>query len=284
MSTVPLQDKITLRNFHTIATLGFDAWSRPSRPQPITLSISLGLPTTTAGISDDLGHSFSYGTMCKDLQRAVEGIEHSGIDELLLGVLWIARKWPGRSLDVEVVAPNALLRCEGGLGVSKRCFRYGDERDHHVNSHESLDHWTLDAEEWCIKGLKCACVIGVNPPERKEKQNVVIELRCKNESHEVTQFADALKKEGNVLWRNMVRRVCDVTEASSFQTLEALAALIAKTCLEVDSHIPRVSVKVEKPSALTFVEGAGVEITRDRNWLSAVSSTSDGPDATSSED
>lgn len=57
-----------------------------------------------------------------------------------------------------------------------------------------------------------------------------------------------------------------VIEVSSFRTLEALAALIAETILKV-SGFPKVVVKVEKPSALAAVEGAGVEIERDREWM-----------------
>ena len=55
-------------------------------------------------------------------------------------------------------------------------------------------------------------------------------------------------------------------EPSSFQTLEALAALVAGTCLK-NCSMPQVTVSIEKPSAMTFVEGAGVEITRDRSFL-----------------
>lgn len=32
-------------------------------------------------------------------------------------------------------------------------------------------------------------------------------------------------------------------------------------------HVARVTVAVEKPSALPFVEGAGVEITRDQDFF-----------------
>lgn len=31
--------------------------------------------------------------------------------------------------------------------------------------------------------------------------------------------------------------------------------------------VPQVTVRIEKPSALTFVHGAGVEIIRDRRWM-----------------
>lgn len=43
--------------------------------------------------------------------------------------------------------------------------------------------------------------------------------------------------------------------------MEALAARIAKTALD-SFPVDEITVSVEKPSALTFVEGAGVEITR----------------------
>ena len=272
MSTVPPQDKITLRNFHTTAILGLDAWSRPSRPQPVTLSISLGRSTANAGISDDISHTFSYGTMCKEVQKCAEGKEFRDIDSLLLTVLNTANEWPGEILKIEVVAPTALLRC-GNLGVSMECSLYHhDDAVGSATAEACLSKWTAETQEWCMRGLRCACIIGVNPPERKEKQDVVIELRStiyrKIDGREgMMQIVRVRGREAHGLWRNMVQQVYEVTEASSFQTLEALAALIAKTCLEVEDALLRIKVNIEKPSALTFVDGAGVEITRDRNWL-----------------
>ena len=57
-----------------------------------------------------------------------------------------------------------------------------------------------------------------------------------------------------------------VVEVSTFETLEALSTLIAKTALE-GFPIPQITVSVEKPSALTFVDGSGVQIVRDRKWI-----------------
>lgn len=56
-------------------------------------------------------------------------------------------------------------------------------------------------------------------------------------------------------------------EYSSFETLEALAARIAKTALD-SFPVQEITVSVEKPSALSFVEGAGVEITRRKESYS----------------
>lgn len=60
-----------------------------------------------------------------------------------------------------------------------------------------------------------------------------------------------------------------VVEVSSFETLEALSTLIAKTALE-GFPIPQITVAIEKPSALTFVDGAGVQIVRDRRWVQSL--------------
>lgn len=52
-------------------------------------------------------------------------------------------------------------------------------------------------------------------------------------------------------------------ESSAFSTLEALADRIARTsCAEFP--IITLTVAVQKPSALHFVDGAGVQITRHR--------------------
>ena len=55
-------------------------------------------------------------------------------------------------------------------------------------------------------------------------------------------------------------------ETSSCETLEALCTLIAKNALG-KFLIPQIGVRIEKPSALPWVEGAGVEINRDQTWL-----------------
>ena len=50
-------------------------------------------------------------------------------------------------------------------------------------------------------------------------------------------------------------------ETSSYETLEALALRIASICGGKGS-VRRIKVSVEKPSALAFVDGAGVQMTQ----------------------
>jgi dihydroneopterin aldolase len=55
-------------------------------------------------------------------------------------------------------------------------------------------------------------------------------------------------------------------EETSFQTVEALATFVARIAT-VDFANERVKVRVEKPSALAFVERSGVEVTRSQAFF-----------------
>ncbi len=187
-------DTIILRNLHTACCIGPDAWSRPGKQQPLILNLKLQLDTRTAGLSDDIANTFSYGTMCKDVLSVVEGGHFDSVGKLMEQIAPVAASWPGNWLRVGVRATKALLRVEGGL----ECEVLFEKRR----------RWEGRRWEWGILGLKAACVVGVNPHERLEKQGVVIELRIgvegeKWESVENLGYND-------LVWRDLVRAVCEV--------------------------------------------------------------------------
>jgi FolB domain-containing protein len=111
-----------------------------------------------------------------------------------------------------------------------------------------------------ISDLLVRCIIGVRDEERREKQDVVINLSL---------FADLTKPgksdriEDAVDYSTVKKRVLRMAENSQFFLVEALAEAIAEICLEQPA-ISRVQVRVEKPSALRFARSVGVEITRER--------------------
>ena len=86
------------------------------KPQPIILSISLTFDTTSAGASDDVAETFSYGQMGKEIVAKVEGSIFADMDHLVQVFPEIGRNWPGTGLRLCFRAPEGLLRCEGGLG------------------------------------------------------------------------------------------------------------------------------------------------------------------------
>ena len=109
-----------------------------------------------------------------------------------------------------------------------------------------------------IEDLLLRCIIGVNPEERREKQNVTVCL---------TLFAD-LRESGRsdeladtVNYRQVKRQVCELVENSKYYLVEKMAAEIARLCLETP-RVERVRVRVEKPGALRFARTVAVEIER----------------------
>jgi dihydroneopterin aldolase len=55
-------------------------------------------------------------------------------------------------------------------------------------------------------------------------------------------------------------------EETTFQTVEALATFVARI-VTMDFANERVTVRVEKPSAMPFVETSGVEVTRSQAFF-----------------
>ncbi|KAI4166168.1 MAG: hypothetical protein LQ342_000054 [Letrouitia transgressa] len=248
-------DTIYLRNLHLSAVIGPDAWGREDKIQPVVLNVRLKIDTTTASTSDDISHTFSYGQMCKEITSQLDGKAFNSLQHLITVLTTFAAFWPGEDTRLQAMAPKALLRVDGGLELShtiRKKERYEEEGVPQVRH--------VDTRSWSIKGLKVGCIIGVNPHERLQKQGVNIDLRIPAIDPRTFDAPNGASEN----WRTLVKRVCEVVEYSSFETLEALAALIAKTALE-GFPVQEITVSVEKPSALTFVEGAGVEITRRKD-------------------
>lgn len=191
MASTKTLDTITLRNLHTTCCIGPDAWSRPGKQQPLLLTLALHLDTSAAGATDDIDSTFSYGIMCKDVLAAIEGGDFESMRALVEGIVRVARGWPGVGLRVGVVAMKALLRVEGGLGLE-------------VSYEREIWGWRRGVWEWGVRGLRCACVVGVNEHERGERQGVVLGLGLGLEG----VLEEGVFREG--AWRELVRGVCEV--------------------------------------------------------------------------
>jgi FolB domain-containing protein len=116
-----------------------------------------------------------------------------------------------------------------------------------------------------IRDLLLRGILGVNPEEREKAQDILVNL---------TLFAD-LRPAGasdriddTVNYRTITKRIIAHVESIGRFTVEALAADIAKLCLE-DERVARVRVRVEKPGALRFARSVGVEIERRRGETAA---------------
>jgi FolB domain-containing protein len=111
-----------------------------------------------------------------------------------------------------------------------------------------------------IEDLAVRCIIGVNADERREKQDVVINVALSadlSKAGRSDDFGDAVD------YRSIKKRILSMAESSQFYLVEALAERVAEICLE-NPLVEQAQVTVEKPSALRFARSVGVEITRVR--------------------
>lgn len=120
--------------------------------------------------------------------------------------------------------------------------------------------WSRTVDKIHIRDLSLRCIIGVNDDERREKQDVIVNITLH------TDFAPAAASDDfarAVDYKKVKLRVVSLVEGSRYYLLEALAEAIACACLEFE-RVQQVDVMVEKPGALRFARTVGVEISRKR--------------------
>ena len=111
-----------------------------------------------------------------------------------------------------------------------------------------------------IKDLLLRCIIGTNESERREKQDVLINIEMSLDFLEAAR-TDDISKSAN--YKEINKKIIPLVENSQYFLVETLAEKIAQTCLK-NPKIMKVKVSVEKPGALRFARSVGVEITRKR--------------------
>lgn len=111
-----------------------------------------------------------------------------------------------------------------------------------------------------ISDLLARCVLGVGEEERREKQDVVINIELLADLSAASasdEFADTVD------YRDLKKRVLSFVEQSQFYLLEALTDRVVNLCLQ-HPLTEQATVRIEKPSALRFARSVSVEITKRR--------------------
>ena len=111
-----------------------------------------------------------------------------------------------------------------------------------------------------IRDLALRCLIGVFPEERREKQDVIINivLEC-----DLRKAGRTDRLEDTVNYKDLKDRIVQRIEPSKFFLIEKMADCIAGLCLRTRG-VKAVTVTVDKPGALTKARSAAVEIRRRR--------------------
>jgi len=112
-----------------------------------------------------------------------------------------------------------------------------------------------------IRDLALRCIIGIFPEERREKQDIVINVEI---SADLRKAGRSDNLNDTVDYKAIKKAILKLVENSSFKLIEALAESIADIAL-ADDKVQQVVVAIDKPGALRFAKSSAVEITRTRN-------------------
>ena len=111
-----------------------------------------------------------------------------------------------------------------------------------------------------ITDLHLRAIIGINPDERKNLQDVLINIVLYVDSLHAAK-SDDISDSAN--YRTITKEIIKLVESSRFYLIEKLASEIAAICLK-SQQVETVSVNVQKPTALRFAKSVGITIERSK--------------------
>src|SRR3990172_664483 len=114
-----------------------------------------------------------------------------------------------------------------------------------------------------ISDLSARGIIGINEWEREKPQEIRINIVLYADLRRAGKMDDIAD---SVNYRTVAKKVQQHAESAHRLTVEALAADLARLCLE-EPGVQKVVVRVEKPGAVRFARTVGVEIERSREDL-----------------
>lgn len=252
-------DLVFVRELYVKALTGVDAWQRP-QPQPVSISIWLQTSVAQAGTTDHLVYSLNYDVISRKITRMVEGGKFKSLEEIAdnVGNEVLKDSAIGQWCKIHVKKPRALLRA-GAAEIIVTRKKKPLSSSNSISGEEGYEIVPADGttDVVLIQKLQLTTIIGVNTIERLHKQNVVIDLtlyrptgRKYNKRYDFRECVDAVESH---------------VEDSSYKTVEAFVTSVAEVVCRFG--VDKVTVRAEKPSAITFADAAGVEITRDRAYF-----------------
>ncbi|MBW2472276.1 MAG: dihydroneopterin aldolase [Deltaproteobacteria bacterium] len=111
-----------------------------------------------------------------------------------------------------------------------------------------------------IKDLVVRGIIGINPDERVNRQDVLVNITMWADTSRAAATDDI---DDAVNYKTTTKRVIAHIEEGEPMLVERLVQELADICLE-DERVEKVEVTVEKPGALRFARSVGISIIRSR--------------------
>ncbi|KJE90468.1 hypothetical protein CAOG_01778 [Capsaspora owczarzaki ATCC 30864] len=273
------RDTVVIRNLAVRTLIGTERWDR-AKEQPMIVTLSMQLGAALSG-ADDLAGSYHYGLISKAVaEYAEKTVGLRTVEALACGIAQLCIvDWNVDVVTVRVERPTALLVAKAaGVEITR------SRADHPTDSSSGevrlvkRDMTTVaqvatlyqPGDRILISGMSVRAIIGVNPWEREQVQDIILNLtiypaldRAGGAAAAAAIAATADPYVASCNFRYISKAVVQFVEASQFKTVEALVVSVARLVVVECLGVARATVRVEKPSALIFAESAGVEVTRD---------------------
>ncbi|BGO98814.1 trifunctional dihydropteroate synthetase [Rhodotorula toruloides] len=279
-----------------------DHWQRPHKDQPLVCSLEIHTHVDDEADTDNLlADSLNYGTVTKHVERHVRELavsssagegELSGIPlevvaEQLAKVVIFRAKAP--NVRIELRRPRALLTADSvGVVLSRSRSEYSlpsaDSPSDSLDAYTLLPTATSPANDTLfVRQLRRHVIIGLNPCERHDEQEVIVDLEFA--APDDGMIASNGARMGWLGWRGAVKRAEEHFTATKPLTIESIVVSLSSLLLtphaspspiptapssssstspQLDWNIPRTTVRVSKPAALMFAKHPSVQVTRSR--------------------
>ncbi|BGP39397.1 trifunctional dihydropteroate synthetase [Rhodotorula kratochvilovae] len=280
------------------ARLAHDHWQRPHKEQPLVCSLEIRTGVQQEAQGDNLlQDSLNYGTVTKAVEQHIASLASSSPDEIPLEELAeqlckvVLFKASAPTVRLELRRPRALLTAEAvGVVLSRSRSDYtapssassGETKPSPLDYTLRLDAPSLADDTLFVRALRRLIIIGLNPCERLDEQEIIVDLEFAADSMN-TRLANGARA-GWADWRKTVKQVEQHLSASGPLTIEhivtSLSSLIlAPPAVPLTSTTPptpgwdvtRTTVRVAKPAALMFARHPSVQVTRTRADFPALS-------------
>lgn len=109
-----------------------------------------------------------------------------------------------------------------------------------------------------VRGLEVRTIIGVDEPERREEQTVVLDLELACDAR-AAAAKDDVKDALN--YRTVAKAALAFTAKSRYRLVETLAERLAEHLMKAEG-VRWIRLRIAKPGAVRFSREAGVEIER----------------------
>ena len=119
----------------------------------------------------------------------------------------------------------------------------------------------MELDQIHIRDLLVHAIIGINPDERLNPQDVLVNARLFTDTSKAGVTDDM---GDSVNYSTLTKAMHAHIETDEPGLVERLAADLARVCFETDDRIEELELTVEKPGAVTYTRSVGVTIHRTR--------------------